>query len=109
MTRYRHYRTPIVVCSIAFCAALGAGCTDLKPTQAQIDDLKSQVSTLTSKTAGAERQAANAADAARAAASSAQRAQSTADTANSMATKNQQAIESINEKIDRMFKHKLSK
>ena len=110
MTRYRQYRTPIFLTGAAtLCVVFGAGCTDLKPTQAQLDDLKSQVTKLSAQTASVERQANSAADAARAASSSAQHAKSTADTANSTATRNQQAIEAINEKIDRMFKHKLSK
>jgi hypothetical protein len=46
---------------------------------------------------------------ARSAATTAQQAQSTADKANAMAKSNQQAIEAINEKIDRMFKKSVSK
>ena len=50
--------TVAAACVIAF-----AGCTDLKPIQAQIDDLKSQVAKLQSDTAKAESdaQAANSA------------------------------------------------
>jgi hypothetical protein len=46
---------------------------------------------------------------ARSADSSAKQAQSTADKAKAQAQSNQQSIEAINEKIDRMFKKKLSK
>lgn len=106
MTRYRQYRTPIAA---TLCVVFAAGCTDLKPTQGQLDDLQSQVRKLSAQTASADSQANGAANAAHAAAAAAQHAKSTADTANSTATKNQQAIEAINEKIDRMFKHKLSK
>jgi len=46
MTRYRQYRTPIFLTGAAtLCVLFGAGCTDLKPTQVQLDDLQSQVRT----------------------------------------------------------------
>ncbi len=88
---------------------IAAGCTDLKPVQAQLDDLKSQLNQLSPKIASADSQAMAAANSARSAASNAQQAQSTADKANSIAKNNQQAIEAINEKIDRMFKKSVSK
>jgi outer membrane murein-binding lipoprotein Lpp len=91
-------------CLIAF-----AGCTDLKPIQAQIDDLKSQVSKLQSDTAKAASDAAAANSAAASAASAASGAQSTANQALSLAQQNATAIEAINEKIDRMFKKSVSK
>jgi outer membrane murein-binding lipoprotein Lpp len=85
------------------------GCTDLKPVQAQLDDLKAQLSQISPKIASADSQAMAAASSSRSAASNAQQAQSTADKANTLAKNNQQAIEAINEKIDRMFKKSVSK
>ncbi len=67
--------------AIAVVVAL-AGCTDLKPLQAQVDDLKSQVSKLQSEVQGANSAAAQAAQA---------------------------AVDATNEKIDRMFKRSISK
>src|SRR6266481_6320587 len=86
-----------VACVVAF-----AGCTDLKPVQAQIDDLKAQVSKLQGDTAKASSEAA-------AAQSAASGAQSTANQALSTGQSNSTAIEAINEKIDRMFKKSVSK
>lgn len=104
------YSSPISMMSAAaLCVVIASGCTDLKPVQAQLDDLKSQLSKLSPQIAAADSHAIAAADSARSAAASAQRAQSAADTASKTAKNNQQAIEAINEKIDRMFKHKLSK
>jgi outer membrane murein-binding lipoprotein Lpp len=96
--------TAAVACLLAF-----AGCTDLKPIQAQIDDLKSQVSKLQSDTAKASSAAAAAQSAASSAQSTASGAQSTANQALSLAQSNQTAIEAINEKLDRMFKKSVSK
>ena len=107
MTRYR--KQIFLIGAAAAFVVLASGCTDLKPVQAQLDDLKSQVSKLSSQTASAESQASGAANAAHSAAAAAQHAQSTADAASATAGKNQQAIEAINEKIDRMFKRSVSK
>ena len=93
-----------VACVVAF-----AGCTDLKPIQAQLDDLKSQVSKLQGDTAKASSDAAAANSAAAAAQSAASGAQSTANQALSTGQSNSTAIEAINEKIDRMFKKSVSK
>jgi hypothetical protein len=106
MTRYR---STLLTASAASLFVAASGCTDLKPVQAQLDDLKAQISQLSPKVANADNQALAAAGSARSAASSAQQAKSTADKANATAQTNQQAIEAINEKIDRMFKKKLSK
>jgi cob(I)alamin adenosyltransferase len=104
------YRSPISMMSAAaLFVVFASGCTDLKPVQAQLDDLKSQLSKLSPQIASADSQAIAAAGSARSVAASAQRAQSTADTASTTAKNNQQAIEAINEKIDRMFKRKGSK
>jgi outer membrane murein-binding lipoprotein Lpp len=104
------YRSPIFMMSAgALYVVLASGCTDLKPVQAQLDDLKSQLSKLSPQIASADSQAIAAASSARSAAATAQRAQSTADSANATAKNSQQAIEAINEKIDRMFKKSRSK
>jgi hypothetical protein len=93
----------------AACVIAFAGCTDLKPLQAQVDDLKSQVTKLQSDTAKASSDAAGASSAAASASSAASGAQSTANQALSTAQSNSTAIEAINEKIDRMFKKSVSK
>src|SRR5580693_1873020 len=85
------FSTTLKASIAAACVIAFAGCTDLKPIQAQIDDLKSQVAKLQSDTAAASG------------------AQSTANQALSTAQQNSQAIEQINEKIDRMFKKSVSK
>jgi outer membrane murein-binding lipoprotein Lpp len=102
--------TPSLKASVvAACVIAFAGCTDLKPIQAQIDDLKSQVSKLQSDTAKALSDAAAAHSAAASAASAASGAQSTANQAVAMGQSNSTAIEALNEKIDRMFKKSVSK
>jgi len=93
----------------AACILAFAGCTDLKPVQAQIDDLKSQVSKLQGDTSKASSDAAAANSAAASASSAASGAQSTANQALSQSQSNSTAIEAINEKIDRMFKKSVSK
>jgi len=107
MTRYHSAFFSMSAVSLA--AVFASGCTDLKPVQTQLDDLKAQLSQISPQVANADRQALAAADSARSAASSAKQAQDTADKANATAKSNQQAIEAINEKLDRMFKKKLSK
>ena len=89
---------------LAIVAAL-AGCTDLKPTQASVDELKSQVSALKSSVGNAE----SSAQAASAAASRAGQASGNAQSKADQAKSNQTGIEAINEKIDRMFKKSVSK
>jgi murein lipoprotein len=93
-----------VACVVAF-----AGCTDLKPIQAQIDELKSELSKNTSDDQRTAAAAAAAQSAAASAQSAASGAQSTANQALSTAQSNSTAIEAINEKIDRMFKKSVSK
>jgi Alanine-zipper, major outer membrane lipoprotein len=96
--------TVAAACVIAF-----AGCTDLKPIQAQIDDLKSMITKNQGDTAKAASDAAAAQSAAASASSAASGAQSTANQALSTSQSNSTAIEAINEKIDRMFKKSVSK
>jgi hypothetical protein len=108
-------------------AAVGAvfalvGCQDLKPIQADIAALKTQVGTLQSDVAAhrADKTDANAAAAAAAAAKKADTdamaaaqaangAQSTANQAMTTAQAAQASVDATNEKIDRMFKRSVSK
>ena len=92
-----------------------AGCQDLKPLQAEVDALKTQVGTLSSDMAAhkADRMAENAAtkaaaDAA-AASAAASSAQSSANQALAAAQAAQSGVDATNEKIDRMFKKSVSK
>jgi hypothetical protein len=103
------FTTALKACVAAACVIAFAGCTDLKPIQSQIDDLKSQVSKLQTDTAKALSDAAAANAAAANAQSAAAAAQSTANQAVAAGQANSTAIETLNEKIDRMFKKSLSK
>ena len=103
------FSTAFKSCAAAACIIAFSGCTDLKPIQAQIDDLKAQVAKLQSDTAKAESDAQAAMSAAQGASSAAAAAQGTANQALSTAQQNSAAISSINEKIDRMFKKSVSK
>ncbi|MGA2023736.1 MAG: alanine-zipper protein [Steroidobacteraceae bacterium] len=107
----------IVVKLAAAAAVIGlAGCTDLKPLQADIDSLKQQVGKLQTEVDAAKASADAAARAASAAQSSASQAataasgaQSTANQALSAAQAAQASVDATNEKIDRMFKKSVSK
>lgn len=94
-------------------AALGlgfaTGCTDLKPLQAQVDDLKQQVAHISSDQSSLNAAVDNAAHTASSALSAAQQAQNSADSAASAAQAAQQSCDATNDKIDRMFKKSLSK
>jgi hypothetical protein len=103
------FATTLKVTAAAACLVAFAGCTDLKPIQAQIDDLKSQVSKLQGDDAKNASAAAAASSAAASAASAASGAQSTANQALSMAQANKASIDAINDKMDRMFKKSVSK
>jgi outer membrane murein-binding lipoprotein Lpp len=118
----------ITIAAVAAFAAL-AGCTDLKPLQADIDSLKTQVGKLSSDVAAikADRSAADAAAAAGTAArnastqagtasTAASAASAKADTAQAAANKAQAdaaaaqaAVTALDEKVDRMFKRSISK
>jgi len=107
-----------IVVKLAAAAAVVAlaGCTDLKPLQADIDSLKQQVSKLQTEVEAAKASADSASRAASAAqssanqaAQSAQAAQSTANQALSAAQAAQSSVDATNEKIDRMFKKSVSK
>ncbi|MBS1201190.1 MAG: hypothetical protein H6R27_1868 [Proteobacteria bacterium] len=89
--------------------ALGAGCTDLKPLEAEVNGLKNTVAKQqaeidANKSAidAASRQAASASQTATA-------AQNTANQALSAAQAAQQCCDGSNEKIDRMFQKSMSK
>jgi len=86
-----------------------AGCTDLKPLQAQIDTLKTEVSGLQSQVAAAKSAADSASSAASSASSAASGAQSAANQALAAAQASQSCCDATNEKIDRMFRRSISK
>jgi type II secretory pathway component PulM len=82
---------------------VAAGCTDLKPLEARIEDLQSQVDKLQADLA---KSSSNAATANKAAAASASAAASDAKQALSIAEANTAAIDKLNAKIDQMFKRR---
>jgi hypothetical protein len=89
--------------------ALGAGCTDLKPLQAEVDSLKSQVSKLSGDIDGVKTSADGASRAAAAAQQAATSAQNTANQAASAAQAAQQCCDANSEKLNRMFEKSMSK
>jgi outer membrane murein-binding lipoprotein Lpp len=101
----------LIVSLLPVLAGLGglAGCTDLKPLQAQVDELKSQVSQLQAQTKSATASADAANHSAQEAAQTAAGAQATANQALAAAQAAQSANTATNEKIDRMFQHGLQK
>jgi hypothetical protein len=86
-----------------------AGCTDLKPLQAEVDALKGQVSKLQSDLSAAQSAASSANSAAQSASQAASGAQSTANQALAAAQASQSCCDATNEKIDRMFRRSVSK
>jgi hypothetical protein len=78
-----------------------AGCTDLKPMEARIDDLQQQVNKLQADVA---KSMGNAVAANKATAASASAASADAKQALSIAESNTAAIDKLNSKIDQMFK-----
>ncbi len=126
----------IKLAAVAAFAAL-AGCTDLKPLQADIASLKTQVGTLSSDVAAlktartaddaataaaatsataantaaraAQTSAASAGTAASAASSKADAAQAAANKAAADAAAAQAAVAALDEKVERMFKRSISK
>lgn len=95
--------------SIIAASLLAVGCTDLKPLQAQVDELKSQVSRLDTSVAGMKASSDTATTDARAAAQSAAAAQTAANQALAASQASQSCCDATNEKIDRMFKRSVSK
>ncbi len=86
-----------------------AGCTDIKPLQADIADLKAQLAKAQGDTAAAKSSADQANSAAQSAGQAASGAQSTANQALAAAHASQSCCDATNEKIDRMFKRSVSK
>jgi outer membrane murein-binding lipoprotein Lpp len=106
----------VKVGAVALSVVFAAGCVDLKPLQAEVDTLKTQVAKLqgdhASMMSAANANAAAADGAARAAAAAQQAASAAgakADQALAAATTSQQCCDATNEKIDRMFKRSMSK
>jgi hypothetical protein len=87
--------------SIFALIVMTGGCTDLKPLQAQIDDLQEQVNKLQVNLA---QSASNATTANRTTAASAAAASGDAKQALSIGAANTAAIEALNAKIDQMFR-----
>ena len=86
-----------------------AGCTDLKPLEADISNLKAQVTRLQSDLQGSKQATDQASRSAESAAQAAAGAQSTANQAIAAVQASQACCDSTNEKIDRMFKRSLQK
>ena len=95
-----------LVMSVAAIAVGLAGCTDLKPLQAKVDDLSNQVARLTTDLASARQEASSATQAAT---QTANAAQTTANQALSAAQGAQGCCDTTNEKIERMFRKGLEK
>ena len=84
-----------------FILVVTAGCTDLKPLEARIEDLQQQITKLQTDIA---KSASNAAAANRTTAASASAASGDAKQALSIGESNTAAIDKLNSKIDQMFK-----
>ena len=84
-----------------FILVVTAGCTDLKPLEARIEDLQQQITKLQTDIA---KSASNAAAANRTTAASASAASGDAKQALSIGESNTASIEKLNAKIDQMFK-----
>jgi outer membrane murein-binding lipoprotein Lpp len=94
----------LTFCEVVLCLASATGCTDLKPLQAQVDELTQQVARLSADQSSLKVSVGNAAHAASVAQLTAEQSQNRADAAASAAQAAQQSSDAINEKIDRMFK-----
>lgn len=101
-------RVALAGVAIVLSSAL-AGCTDLTPLQNQVKDLQSQVARLSQEQAATKSSADAAAGSAREATNAANGASSKADQALALAQSDKQSIDDINEKMERMFRRRLSK
>jgi len=101
-------RTLAMTCLPLAAVLLGA-CTDLKPLQAEVDTLKTQVARLQSETAAARQSADQASSAAQSATQAASGAQSSANQALAAAQASQSCCDMTNEKIERMFRRSVQK
>jgi cell division septum initiation protein DivIVA len=103
-------KSAIVLKVAAVAVVIGlVGCTDLKPLQAEVADLKSQVGKLQSDVQSAKQSADQATSAAQSASQAASGAQSTANQALAASQASQSCCDATNEKIDRMFRRSVSK
>lgn len=103
-------KSAIVLKLAAVAVVVGlVGCTDLKPLQAEVADLKSQVGKLQSDVQAAKQSADQANSAAQSASQAASGAQSTANQALAASQASQSCCDATNEKIDRMFRRSVSK
>jgi type II secretory pathway component PulM len=87
--------------AISVLVIVTAGCTDLKPVEARIEDLQGQVNKLQADLA---KSSSNAAAANKATSASASAASNDAKQALSIGESNTAAIDKLNAKIDQMFK-----
>jgi methyl-accepting chemotaxis protein len=94
---------------VAMSVAGLVGCTDLKPLETDVKDLKSEVGILQTQTQEIRRSADQASASSRSAADAASAAQKSSNEALAMAQSSQSHVDALNEKLDRMFKRKLEK
>ena len=95
--------------AVVVALAGNSGCTDIKPLQAQVDDLKQQVARISSNDVSLRSAIDNSAQTASRALSAAEQAQNRSDAAASAAQAAQQSCDALDDKIDRMFKESPSK
>ena len=97
-----------ILAVIAVGVALG-GCADTKPLQSELKDLHDSVDRLAGQVRSARSASDSAAQSARQAQQAAEHASSTAQQALVLAQADQKSIDATNEKLERMFRHRLSK
>lgn len=98
----------MLVCTVVLAVVL-AGCQDLEPLKKDIADLQGRVARLQSDVVAAKQAAEQAQGAAQGANENAKVGQVTANQALAAAQASQQMINSLNEKVERMFRRALSK